>query len=151
VLHLVGGLVGEGDGQDLERADALVRMRWAMRWVSTRVLPEPAPATTSSGPSSWTTASSWTGLSRGAKTPASIDAMARMGTTERDMPPLLIRSSGKAAGFRHLAVYDRPTDPALITDATLPRVAGIVEFVKRFAVRATPLALTRGHYVVLTK
>ena len=25
-------------------------MRWAMRWVSTRVLPEPAPATTSSGP-----------------------------------------------------------------------------------------------------
>jgi SAM-dependent methyltransferase len=85
------------------------------------------------------------------KTPASIDAMARMGTTERDMPPLLIRSSGKAAGFRHLAVYDRPTDPALITDATLPRVAGIVEFVKRFAVRATPLALTRGHYVVLTK
>ena len=27
------------------------RMRWAMRWVSTRVLPDPAPATTSSGPS----------------------------------------------------------------------------------------------------
>ena len=25
-------------------------MRWAMRWVSTRVLPDPAPATTSSGP-----------------------------------------------------------------------------------------------------
>ena len=33
-------------------------MRWAMRWVSTRVLPDPAPATTSSGPSVWTTASS---------------------------------------------------------------------------------------------
>ena len=27
-----------------------------MRWVSTRVLPEPAPARTSSGPSPWTTA-----------------------------------------------------------------------------------------------
>ena len=25
-------------------------MRWAMRWVSTRVLPDPAPATISSGP-----------------------------------------------------------------------------------------------------
>ena len=39
------------------------RMRWAMRWVRTRVLPEPAPATTSSGPSAWTTASDCTGLS----------------------------------------------------------------------------------------
>ena len=33
-------------------------IRWAMRWVSTRVLPDPAPATTSSGPPRWTTASS---------------------------------------------------------------------------------------------
>ena len=39
------------------------RIRWAMRWVSTRVLPEPAPAMTSSGPSSCTTASRWTGFS----------------------------------------------------------------------------------------
>ena len=37
-------------------------MRWAMRWVSTLVLPDPAPATTSSGPPRWTTASSWSGL-----------------------------------------------------------------------------------------
>ena len=37
-------------------------IRWAMRWVSTRVLPEPAPATTSSGPFSCTTASSWSGF-----------------------------------------------------------------------------------------
>ena len=28
-------------------------IRYAMRWVSTRVLPEPAPASTSSGPPSW--------------------------------------------------------------------------------------------------
>src|SRR5438309_1849298 len=34
-----------------------------MRWVSTRVLPEPAPATTSNGPPGWTTASAWSGLS----------------------------------------------------------------------------------------
>ena len=33
-----------------------------MRWVSTLVLPDPAPATTSSGPPRWTTASSWSGL-----------------------------------------------------------------------------------------
>ena len=34
----------------------------AMRWVSTRVLPDPAPATMSSGPPGWVTASAWTGL-----------------------------------------------------------------------------------------
>src|SRR4051794_268390 len=34
----------------------------AMRWVSTRVLPEPAPATTRSGPPRWVTASRWAGL-----------------------------------------------------------------------------------------
>ena len=33
-----------------------------MRWVSTRVLPDPAPATTSSGPSWCSTASRWSGL-----------------------------------------------------------------------------------------
>src|SRR4051812_814681 len=33
-----------------------------MRWVRTLVLPEPAPATTSSGPSVWVTASRCTGL-----------------------------------------------------------------------------------------
>src|ERR687886_2084601 len=38
------------------------RMSQAMRWVSTRVLPEPAPATTSNGPPGWVTASRWTGL-----------------------------------------------------------------------------------------
>src|SRR3954447_15410281 len=38
------------------------RMRWAMRWVRTRVLPEPAPAMTRRGPSSCTTASRCTGL-----------------------------------------------------------------------------------------
>ena len=31
----------------------------AMRWVSTRVLPEPAPARMSSGPSPWVTAARW--------------------------------------------------------------------------------------------
>jgi hypothetical protein len=33
-----------------------VRIRLAIRCVRTRVLPEPAPASTSSGPSSWSTA-----------------------------------------------------------------------------------------------
>ena len=34
-----------------------VRSRYAIRWVRTRVLPEPAPARMSSGPSPWVTAS----------------------------------------------------------------------------------------------
>src|SRR4051794_5592729 len=37
-------------------------MRWATRYVSTRVLPEPAPAITSSGPSVVSTASRWASL-----------------------------------------------------------------------------------------
>jgi hypothetical protein len=36
--------------------------RYAMRCVSTRVLPDPAPATMSNGPSGAITASCWTGL-----------------------------------------------------------------------------------------
>ena len=38
------------------------RIRWAIRYVSTRVLPDPAPATTSTGPSVAATASRWVGL-----------------------------------------------------------------------------------------
>ena len=51
LLHLARRLVGEGDGEDLARArrGSVARM-WAMRVVSTRVLPVPAPASTSSGP-----------------------------------------------------------------------------------------------------
>src|SRR5690606_38187591 len=37
--------------------------RWQMRVVSTRVLPDPAPASTSSGPSTWSVASSCSGFS----------------------------------------------------------------------------------------
>jgi len=36
--------------------------RWAMRYVRTRVFPEPAPATTSTGPSVASTASRWAGF-----------------------------------------------------------------------------------------
>src|SRR5438132_7086168 len=37
-------------------------IRYATRWVSTRVFPEPAPATSSRGPPGWVTASRWTGF-----------------------------------------------------------------------------------------
>ena len=63
LAHLVGRLVGERDGEDRATGARPRAMRWAMRCVSTRVLPEPAPATTSSGPPRWTTASSWSGFS----------------------------------------------------------------------------------------
>src|SRR5437773_1194952 len=39
------------------------RMRWATRWVSTLVFPEPAPAMTSSGPSVCSAASRWASFS----------------------------------------------------------------------------------------
>ena len=57
------------------------RMRWAMRWVSTRVLPEPAPATISSGPSVWVTASYWTGLRPSRRSSSPISAPYRRPTT----------------------------------------------------------------------
>ncbi len=44
----------------------------AMRWVSTRVLPEPAPASTSSGPGGALTASRWAGLSASSRCETSI-------------------------------------------------------------------------------
>src|SRR4051812_19151493 len=47
----------------ISNGDTPVSTRWAMRWVSTRVLPDPAPATMSSGPSWCRTASRWTGFS----------------------------------------------------------------------------------------
>ena len=51
----------ERDGEDLERADPS-RMRWAMRCVAPPRLAEPTPATIRSGPSTWVTASRWTGF-----------------------------------------------------------------------------------------
>ena len=44
------------------------RISQAMRRVSTRVLPEPAPASTSRGPPVWVTASSWAGFSPSSST-----------------------------------------------------------------------------------
>jgi len=38
-------------------------IRCAIRAVSTRVLPDPAPASTSNGPAGYSTASRWAGLS----------------------------------------------------------------------------------------
>jgi hypothetical protein len=65
LLHLARGLVGEGDGEDLAGpAPCLAQRMWASRVVSTRVLPVPAPASTSNGPSSVSTAARCSGLSQ---------------------------------------------------------------------------------------
>jgi hypothetical protein len=48
LAHLAGGLVGEGDREDLARPRLARRSSDAMRRVSTLVLPDPAPATMSS-------------------------------------------------------------------------------------------------------
>ena len=47
--------------------------RYAIRWVSTRVLPEPAPATMSSGAPSCFTAARCCGLSPSSRTAGSLD------------------------------------------------------------------------------
>src|SRR4029453_16438293 len=70
------------------------RMRWAMRWVRTRVLPDPAPATTSSGPSAWVTASDCTGWSPSSRVGGVSAAIARtiVGATRRcDADPMTER------------------------------------------------------------
>ncbi len=63
LLHLARRLVGEGDGEDLAGIGAWPVARiWAMRVVSTRVLPVPAPARTRTGPSMVSTASRCSGF-----------------------------------------------------------------------------------------
>ena len=56
--HLGGGLVGEGDGGDAVGCQPGLD-QGAILCVMTRVLPEPAPASTRHGPPRWLTASSW--------------------------------------------------------------------------------------------
>ena len=53
LAHLTGGLIREGNRQDRGRGHCRVVMICAMRCVMTRVLPLPAPARISSGPSVW--------------------------------------------------------------------------------------------------
>ncbi len=55
LAHLGRGLVGEGDGGDLLRLDAACSSR-AILCTMTRVLPEPAPASTRQGRRRWCTA-----------------------------------------------------------------------------------------------
>ena len=66
LAHLARGLVGEGDGERSrrDRRGRLARM-CASRVVSTRVLPVPAPASTSTGPSTASTARRCASLSAG--------------------------------------------------------------------------------------
>ncbi len=66
-FHLVRGLIGEGQREHFPRAQRRVRASSAIRCVSTRVLPEPAPATIITGPLTFETASRCAGFS-----PASI-------------------------------------------------------------------------------
>src|SRR5438270_13132317 len=61
------------------------RISHAIRWVRTRVLPEPAPATTSRGPLGWVTASRCTGLRDASRSVERSDMVApgyRRGATE---------------------------------------------------------------------
>ena len=104
-LHLARRLVGEGDGEDLRRARLAEARMWAMRVVSTRVLPVPAPASTSTGPSSVSTASRCSGLR-----PSRYGAAALRARTRRDAAgggrgssgELLTRRVCHSDGFRRI-------------------------------------------------
>ena len=61
-------------------------IRCAIRWVSTRVLPEPAPATTSSGPSVQSTASRCCGLSVSSERAAAISRHPDLRRLKRSSP-----------------------------------------------------------------
>ncbi|MFZ9444184.1 MAG: hypothetical protein ACO276_09680 [Ilumatobacteraceae bacterium] len=66
------------------------------------------------------------------------------------MPPSLIVSSCRRAGFTAHAIHDRPLDPLLIATGRWPRLSTIANLTKRYIGRATPLVMNRGHFVVLT-
>ena len=83
--------------------------------------------------------------------PDSLRAMREFGTTERDMPPSAIIAAAASVGFAGHAVYERPLEPALITTGRWPALPSVATAVKRFVGRATPLALSRSHLVVLHK
>lgn len=85
------------------------------------------------------------------KTEISKNAMTHLGVTERDMPPSLIVSSGRRAGFTKHAVHVRPDDPRLVTTGRWPRLSSILTMTRSYVGRVTPLVMTRGHFVVLTK
>src|SRR5687768_4378044 len=70
-------------------------MSQAMRWVSTLVLPEPAPATMSRGPPGWVTASRWTGLSPESRSAGMGDPGYRRGVTA---PAMAQAGTGPAGG-----------------------------------------------------
>src|SRR6266581_1134883 len=71
----------------------LEEMRWAMRRVRTVVLPVPAPAMMSSGPSPWTTASCWAGERPSRIRSAAVAVSVDMGRPVcRLRPPRRVRS-----------------------------------------------------------
>src|SRR5882672_3983541 len=62
--------------QRMARAGTPRSSRCTVRWAMTRVLPEPAPASTRTGPSVWSTASRWRGLRSERSTAAGDDTRA---------------------------------------------------------------------------
>src|SRR4051812_1811996 len=89
-----------------------------MRWVSTRVLPEPAPATTRIGPSGATTASRWRSFSPSRSASAEFTGGTGRGSVATGPPPSGARSDGRRA------CSDRLREPGggLLQDGLLARL-----------------------------
>lgn len=81
----------------------------------------------------------------------SVTARALYGTNERDMPPSTILRAARQVGFARHAVYSRPPPTMMLTRGRWPRPSVLVPLITQLVMRATPLAMTRGHLVVLTK
>src|SRR3954453_7473837 len=102
-----------------------VPTKWAMRWVSTRVLPEPAPARISSGPSPCSTASRCGGFR-----PARRDLTRSAGSGTRRIlgaPPELSGVPPHQPDPRpprqvHLACHP---EPVALVEAHVARLAGL--------------------------
>lgn len=84
-------------------------------------------------------------------TEMSKNAVDNLGVTERDMPPSLIIASGRRAGFTIHAVHERPVDPILLTRGRRPGPRAIAALARRFIGRASAVAMSGAHFVVLTK
>ena len=82
LAHLAGRPVGERDGQPVPRACVPVCTAWAIRWVIARVLPVPAPASTTTGPVRASATRRCSG-SRPSRTVADMAALCQPGPTAR--------------------------------------------------------------------
>ena len=91
-----------------------VAIRWPTRRVSTRVLPDPAPATTSRGPPRWTTARRWGSFRSSSRTAGAGTLSLQRGFAGHRRPPAV---GDRATVDRRRALTDRAVIDTAFTAA----------------------------------